>query len=232
MSDEKYYEELLKKEMSMQDTFAFDCKKCGACCRKREVPVIVTGLDIFRLAKGIGVTPEEVLVSNTQGYIGPNSHLPVAVLKERQDGSCSFMRNGCCTVQEFKPFVCSLYPLGRVWNSSDGLSHYFLQQSGCVGEEEPVRSWTLQKWLEKSHVLEYEKESKIWVQLLAGLSALTINIPREALDDELLFLLSYVMYAGYDVNKSYTEQVKMNMKLAEAYAIAKLHRKIEWGRDE
>ena len=45
----------------------------------------MTGADIFRIAKGLGISTLEVLFKHTRGYIGDTTHLPVAVLKERLD---------------------------------------------------------------------------------------------------------------------------------------------------
>lgn len=64
---------------------------------------MITGYDIFRLASALKIEPIEVIKKYTRGYVGNNSKLPVLVLKERPDGSCSLLRNGKCSVHSNKP---------------------------------------------------------------------------------------------------------------------------------
>ena len=43
---EKDLERFRKNELASQDsTFCFECRMCGACCRKRSEPVVLTGPD-------------------------------------------------------------------------------------------------------------------------------------------------------------------------------------------
>lgn len=98
MNAAQYRKELVENiehnALGPNDTFQFTCKECGECCRNRATPVMLTGLDIYRMAKGLGIDPYEVLARYTTGYLGQDSHAPVVVLRERLDGSCSLLRNG------------------------------------------------------------------------------------------------------------------------------------------
>ena len=49
----KYY---LENILKPTDTFSFNCQMCGKCCRKREEPIAMTGLDIFRICKALDKT--------------------------------------------------------------------------------------------------------------------------------------------------------------------------------
>ena len=71
------------------DTFTFTCQMCGNCCRNRAEPILLTGPDIFRIAKSLGIRPGEVVSKYLTGYLGSTSNTPVFVLRERMDGSCS-----------------------------------------------------------------------------------------------------------------------------------------------
>ena len=129
--DEERIEEFKRHILQPNDTFTFSCDMCGNCCRNRDEPILMTGADIFRIAKGLGISTLEVLFKHTRGYIGDTTHLPVAVLKERLDGSCSFLRKGKCTIQAFKPTPCALYPLGRMYDERDKKFYYFNQPYSC-----------------------------------------------------------------------------------------------------
>ncbi|WFA07619.1 hypothetical protein [Tissierella sp. Yu-01] len=65
--------------MEETDAFNFSCKACGACCRKREEPIMLTGYDIFRIASEFKIEPIEVIKKYTRAYVGNDSKLPVVV---------------------------------------------------------------------------------------------------------------------------------------------------------
>ena len=131
-TDEELLKEIQKHTLGMEDRFSFECKQCGDCCRKRSQPVLLTGYDVYNIAKELNVGTAEVLMKYCTIIPGDTSGLPVVYLRERPDGSCSLLRKGLCTVQQNKPVVCRIFPIGRYY---DGKEHrYFTQwQGSCVG---------------------------------------------------------------------------------------------------
>ena len=97
-----------KNELKPGDTFQFACAMCGSCCRNRREAILMTGADIFRAAKALGVSVEEVLPKNFETYVGEDSHVPLYVLAERLDGSCRFLRKGRCLIQQDLPGVTAI----------------------------------------------------------------------------------------------------------------------------
>ena len=171
----------------------------------------MTGADIFRIAKGLGISTLEVLFKHTRGYIGDTTHLPVAVLKERLDGSCSFLRKGKCTIQAFKPTPCALYPLGRMYDERDKKFYYFNQPYSCGKSGESGRVWTLQEWIDEFHLEDYLDDVAAWNKLVVGLAMITKDIPEEKLDQSLAKVVMFGLYGDYDTSKPYQEEVQKNM---------------------
>ena len=102
------FEAFQKNELkSRGDSFRFDCKMCGKCCRNRKEPILINGADAFRMARALGVSIEKAITDNTIWYLGEYSHAPVIVLKERMDGSCRMLHKGKCMIQQDKPAVGS-----------------------------------------------------------------------------------------------------------------------------
>ena len=118
---------------------------CGRCYRNRSKPILITGADIYRIARALDVTMMEAIEDNTIGYIGENSHMPVLVLKERLDGNCLLLRKGRCKVHQGKPAVCALYTLGRIYDFQDGSFHYFVNPVTCQSNRKDGKMWTLQE---------------------------------------------------------------------------------------
>lgn len=79
-----------------------DCKQCANCCRVTEVRI--TGRDIEKLAKFLGMTPEEFLEQHTQ-----RDEENKLILK-RSDAGCEFLKDNLCTVYDARPHDCVNFP--------------------------------------------------------------------------------------------------------------------------
>ena len=216
-------ETFLKNELkSRGDTFRFDCKMCGKCCRKRREPILINGADAFRMARALGESVQRVVVENTIHYLGENSHVPVIVLKERMDGSCRMLRNGKCMVQQDKPAVCALYPLGRYQDLRDGSVHYFLNPGTCAGYDAD-REWTLQEWLDRFKLEENGQMTLAWNGLFSGICSVTCKMAEEDISEEMRAAMAFALYIHYDTERSFVEQVEENKTLIQAVFRDRFH---------
>lgn len=201
--------DILRNKLSPTDTFSFTCQECGACCRNRATPVMLTGLDIYRMAKGLSIDPYEVLTRYTTGYLGQDSHAPVVVLRERLDGSCSLLRKGKCTVHSCKPIACAVHPIGRVIDLTQKKSIYIRQPGGCKGAVNG-RTWTLDEWLDTWNLKELDAPSLAW-NLMAGMVAEVMHpIKLERIGRDVIWELYQYLYGEYDTEKDFIPQVERN----------------------
>lgn len=203
-----------KNELNPGDTFQFACAMCGNCCRNRREAVLMTGADIFRAAKALGVSVEEVLPKNFETYVGEDSHVPLYVLAERLDGSCRFLHKGRCLIQQDKPAVCALFPMGRFFDARDNSFHYFLNPNSCHAGQVEGKTWTLEEWLDAFHIRETEAMTAAWNRLLTRLAVITCQMKKEDICGDLLENLRRVLYLGYDTNAPYIEQVEARIPSA------------------
>ncbi|RKJ82818.1 YkgJ family cysteine cluster protein [Butyricicoccus sp. 1XD8-22] len=203
-----------KNELKPGDTFQFACAMCGSCCRNRREAILMTGADIFRAAKALGVSVEEVLPKNFETYVGEDSHVPLYVLAERLDGSCRFLRKGRCLIQQDKPAVCALFPLGRFFDVRDNSFHYFLNPDRCNAGQVEGKTWTLEEWLDEFHIRETEAMTATWHKLLTRLAEVTCWMKKEDICGDLLEDLRRVLYLGYDTGAPYIEQVEARIPSA------------------
>jgi len=67
-----------KQEVSLDDRFCFECKRCGACCFRCEI--VLTPYDVLRLCQGLRITTGEFLDYYGQITLGLESGLPVCWL--------------------------------------------------------------------------------------------------------------------------------------------------------
>ncbi len=203
-----------KNELKPGDTFQFACAMCGNCCRNRREAILMTGADIFRAAKALGVSVEAVLPKNFETYVGEDSRVPLYVLAERLDGSCRFLRKGRCLIQQDKPAVCALFPLGRFFDTRDNSFHYFMNPNGCNAGQAEGKTWTLEEWLDEFHIRETEAMTAAWHKLLTRLAEVTCRMKKEDICGDLLEDLRRVLYLGYDTSAPYIEQVEARIPSA------------------
>lgn len=225
---EKDFEMFHKNELKPDDTFHFECEMCGRCCRNRDEPILITGADIYRIAKALGTTMMDVVSKKTVGYIGDTSHLPVLVLKERLDGSCSLLRKGRCMVHQDKPAVCALFPLGRFSDLRDGSFHYFVNPRSCQHGKSDGKEWTLQEWLDEFNICESEKLTSAWNRLIGGVTMVTFKMDKEKIKGPLLDALLGALYLDYDTSVSYIEQVESHMEQLKVFFKQVLHKNINF----
>ena len=212
--DEKRYREYLANELKGDDTFQFECSMCGSCCRRRAEPIVITGPDLFRIAKTLNISPLEAAQEYTDWTIGVNSHMPVLTLRERLDGSCRLLRNGRCTVHQNKPSVCALFPLGRMYNPEEKRFIYF-KNTFCSSSKKgtKVKNWTLDEWLDEFRLRETEDDVRVWNRMITSLVRVTAGIDRAKIDGILLRVLFGACYFQYDTATPYAPQVEAHMEL-------------------
>ncbi len=207
----------LSHTLQMDDTFTFGCKMCGNCCRKRSEPIVMTGVDVFFIAKALGTDTVEVAQKYLNWNIAPESKLPIATLRERMDGSCVLMRNSKCTIQNMKPVVCAIFPLGRMLSPQTGEYQYFFQPSGCAGDGGDTKH-TLREWLSGFGIEERDEMARAWTKLFAAASTCMRGIKLRDSEAEKPFwdVLMLALYLNYSENTPYIEAVQKNAKMLEA----------------
>lgn len=224
---EKDLEEFKERTLKPTDTFTFTCKMCGNCCRNRQIPIMLTGVDTYYIAKALGKKVDQTIVDKARMIMGADSHIPIFVLKERSDGSCSLLKKGKCMVHEDgKPCVCKLYPLGRYFGATDGKEHYFTQPNACG--EDGGKVWTLQEWLDEFHIEDNIEDVKVWTKFLMGVVSVTHKIPNNKMSSAMRYTLVKYMYGEYDINKPYIEQAEANMIALQKEFKEKYNLKVEY----
>lgn len=88
---------------SRRSVFSYDCHGCGRCCYDKIIHL--NPYEVSRLAQNREMGTTDFL----ERYTAANG----TALKQRDDGSCIFLRSQGCGVHQDRPLVCRLYPLGR-----------------------------------------------------------------------------------------------------------------------
>jgi len=138
-----------------------DCAGCSACCRGMGNSVVLDPYDVWRLEKGLGVPlaqmiGKQVMLSVVDGLILPSLNMETT-------GACPFLNDeGRCSIHEFRPGICRLFPLGRYYH--DGGFSYVLMTGECrVENRSKVK---IEKWLGENNLKAYETFVLRWKHIL------------------------------------------------------------------
>ncbi len=104
------------------------CKGCSYCCKSdMGRSIVLTPYDVYELCRGTGQSFDQLLV----GFYIELSMIDGIVLPHlKMDEGCKFLQGGRCSVHQYRPGICRLFPLGRLYE--DGSFSYFLQKDECI----------------------------------------------------------------------------------------------------
>ncbi|RME21959.1 MAG: YkgJ family cysteine cluster protein [Deltaproteobacteria bacterium] len=154
-----------KRRLGQDESFSFTCHPgvdCFTdCCAN--VNIILTPLDVLRLARRLGLTTGEFLSRHTLTPVTKDLKLPVAVLRMRDDEkkTCPFVGPEGCTVYDDRPWACRMYPVAMAIPPAragvEPQPMYFLFQDDFCHGHGKGRSWTAVRWRENQGVVERDE---------------------------------------------------------------------------
>lgn len=181
-----------------------DCKGCSDCCHDMDDTIILDPYDIYMLCKATDLSFEGLLAADkislrvVDGIIAPH------ILMQQDTKSCGFLsEEGRCTVHDFRPGFCRLFPMGRIYEN-DGFS-YFLQVNECsYGTKNKIK---LKKWLGIPALGEYEKYILHYHNLLKSVTArFTEDTNDEVIKSINMLILNTLFKEPYNGNESFYPQ--------------------------
>ena len=135
-----------------------DCKGCSACCRGMGKSIVLDPYDIHLLTKGTGVPFYDMIDSTIELSVVDGLVLPNLKLGGEKEECPYLNEEGRCSVHSYRPGICRLFPLGRVYD--DGGHKYFIQTKECHSTVKiKVR---IEKWLGYEDITRYEQYINDW----------------------------------------------------------------------
>lgn len=129
-----------------------DCAGCSSCCRDMGQSIWLDPYDVFQLTKNLGRSFEELLAREVEFHVEDGLILP-NIRMQTETMSCAFLNDeGRCSIHEFRPGLCRLFPLGR--NYEDGKLNYFVLKEACPAPQKTKVK--VSKWLGVPRLKEYE----------------------------------------------------------------------------
>ena len=216
------FRDLESMTIGLDDTFKFHCDQCGKCCTHRE-DIILSPMDIFKMAKELKMTPVEFYHEYCVFNIGEHTRMPIVRLaSEGKDTHCVLLKNYRCSVHKVKPAVCAMFPLGRYMSfekddyNAESIDtskvKYLLQPPECGDESE---THTVREWL-SGFDIKLEDEALVqWQKAISRFSNKFKELEKK--QDmltmmEIRFVVRVSLYLQYDTSKEFLPQFNYNVE--------------------
>lgn len=184
ISDGKLYtaEDMVKAD-------SLGCIGCHQCCSGMGQSVIIQPLDIHRLMAGFQTTFEALTGKYIELGMADGLILPNLIMNSETD-CCNFLNSeGRCSVHEFRPSFCRLFPLGIFYEN--GGFKYFLQTKECpVPSKAKIR---VRRWVGEPDMAAYEAYILCWHDFLENCRRKLADLS----DDNRRLLCTYILKFFY-----------------------------------
>lgn len=187
-----------------------DCEGCSKCCHGMGESIILDPYDIYSLTINLDTTFEKLLKDKLSLSVKDMIILPHLNL-EGENESCLFLdENGRCIIHEFRPGICRLFPLGRIYEEES--FSYFLQVNECVKKNRTKVK--IKKWLGIPDLNRYEKYICTWHYFLKNIKNFLIEQNNAELSKKVnLCILKIFFEELYDKQDFYGQFEKRMQKM-------------------
>lgn len=185
-----------------------DCAGCSECCRFSSDTIILDPSDIYRLEKGLNMGFTELCGKYLNLRMVDGLTLPYLLVDE--GSGCRLLSpEGRCTIHEFRPGNCRLFPLGRIYENGD--FRYFIQKDQCVS---PLRiKVKVSSWLGIENLKGYRRFLNSWHDLLKKERENLAGAEIEKQKSTMLALLQTFYVNPYDTERDFYEQFEERLSL-------------------
>ena len=185
-----------------------DCAGCSSCCRGMGNTIVLDPYDVWRLTGGLGVSLQQLLAGHLELNVVDGIILPNLKMSGEEE-TCSFLdANGRCTIHAYRPGICRLFPLGRIYE--DGGFRYFLQVYECA--KETRAKVKVKKWIDMPEPKRYDEFVCTWHYFLKDLErVIGKDTSGQAAKTVSLYLMKQFYLIPYNKEEEFYPQFEERM---------------------
>ena len=198
--------------VSGNQKIAFQCQRCGACCRHVENKVMLEPYDVYLLAlhfqsEGQAVRPEDICAQYAHS-MPLEPYFPIFLLNTAgEDQHCIFLNGNHCSVYARRPRACRMYPFTVDAGRRGKDFEYFLctDYPGHFGKGRVrVSDWFYENFSKDARRFVKADYAAIrqYGKLLRQMTPVQI--------EHSLFQFLFYRYWNYDLSKPFQEQFEHN----------------------
>lgn len=195
--------------LASDQKFAFQCQRCGACCRHVRESVPLESLDLYRIAKYLKKKGQVSGVEDVlQQFAVPVlldacGYMAFTLKVTGSEDSCIFLKDGRCSIHEANPRACRTYPIeinpgGLVPLLCTDYPHHFTGPQRTVG-----------RWVKKYFTKEDQEFLKYETDAVLRIAKLLKQIPEKEKAHALQLFL-YYKYTAFELDRPFMEQYQEN----------------------
>lgn len=210
ISDGKTYD---LNDMVKADTGS--CMGCHKCCTGMGSSIVLDPYDVWLMKVELKKNFNELLsegrieLNMVDGLILPN-------IKMGENDRCTFLDDeGRCSIYTYRPGICRIFPLGRVYND-DGFK-YFIQKDECIKVNRAKVK--VRKWIDIEHIEENQKFILDWHHFIRNTGNKMFVLRNAGKGDRVREIAMYVL------NEFYVADMAQTTDVTEIYSV--LESKIE-----
>lgn len=191
-----------------------DCKGCSACCQGMGQSIMLDPLDIYHLMTGLHTTFEQLLAGAVELNVVDGVILPNLRMIPERDACCFLNEEGRCSIHDFRPGICRLFPLGRFYENND--FKYFLQVHECKNPNKTKVK--VKKWIDTPDLPRNHQYIVDWHYFIDDVQEKLKHIADDELIKKIdLFILQHFFIERYNEIEDFYEQ--FNSRLAKAKTV-------------
>lgn len=180
-----------------------DCEGCCDCCTGMGESVILDPLDVHRLSVNLKKTPEGLMEKELELDAADGNILPHLRMTGREERCIFLDEKGRCSIHDFRPGICRLFPLGRFYEN--GSFRYFLQVHEC--KKQNRSKIKVKKWIDTPDVKRYEQFVSDWHYFLKDVQEVLYNAQDTELIKNLnLYVVNRFYIKPYEEERDFYEQ--------------------------
>ncbi len=180
-----------------------DCEGCCDCCTGMGESVILDPLDVHRLSVNLKKTPEDLMEKELELDAADGNILPHLRMTGREERCIFLNEKGRCSIHDFRPGICRLFPLGRFYEN--GSFRYFLQVHEC--KKQNRSKIKVKKWIDTPDVKRYEQFVSDWHYFLKDVQEVLYNAQDTELIKNLnLYVVNRFYIKPYEEERDFYEQ--------------------------
>ena len=191
-SDGKFY-----SLNDMARTDCHDCTGCSDCCEGMGDSILIDPYDIYQFNQNLFsfdqlLSKGYIELSLDKGLIVP--HIKMSDFTD----ACPFLKEKRCSVHDYRPGMCRLFPLGRDY--TEGKLEYILLDKSCPKTDRSKVK--INKWIGIEPAKKYHEYLQTWQQMAEVIAAAT-----EEQAHELTMRIMHSFYVSdYTVDRDFYEQ--------------------------
>lgn len=190
-----------------------DCRGCSDCCHGMGSSILLDPMDIWRLSGHLFMNFEDMLEKYLELGVVDGMILPNLKMAEGTD-ACSFLNvEGRCEIHPYRPGICRLFPLGRVYE--EGGFKYFLQIHECPKTDRTKIK--VKKWIDMPNLKTYEKYINDWHGFILKCSKALETLSEQEKRTLTLYVLRAFYQTPYDSEDFYEEFYKRLHNVMEMF---------------